>query len=141
VDWKVVISGGLDIYFTHKWLILRPVDVGKSRNPTIGELFDPVGNPFPSVGLGDGEANCPSDPVGDKSFRRFGSREGSEIVDETGFQEFEAVVALSVFFCLLCDLTVESLPLLDGDDESLGDLHDRFRAQIKAKGSGSRFWG
>jgi hypothetical protein len=142
VDWKVVVSGGFSIYFAHTWLILRPVDVGKPRGPTIGELFDPVGDPVPSVGLGDGEAGCPSDLVGDEPFWGFWSREGGEIIDEAGFQEFEAVVAPSVFFfCLLCDLMVELLPLLDGDDESLGDLHDRFRARVKAKGSGGRFWG
>jgi hypothetical protein len=64
------------------------------------------------------------------------------VVDEAGFQELKAVIALSVFFLhLFCDLTVESLSLLNGNDESLGDLHDHFRARVKAKGSGGRFWG
>jgi hypothetical protein len=140
MDWKVIISGGLSIYFAHKWLILRPVDVGKPRDPTIWKLLNLVSDSVLSIGLGNGEAGGLPNAIGEETFQRLGSREGAKVVNEAGFQEFKVVIALSIFFLrLVCNLMVELLLLLDGGDEPLGNFHNCFRAQVKLKGSGSRF--
>jgi hypothetical protein len=131
----VVVRGHIDL--------LNPGDLvwsvlfGESRDATVGELLDPMGQlPHPVLD-GDSEAGASSVAVENIPFGAFFCGKGGAIVDETRLEEFELFslgVPLPGPLFSVCPML--ALTLFKGADEAACNVSNRVKVVGDLDGSG-----